>query len=113
MNLSIKKHINTILMALSLIYFTPSLVAQTPQNNDPQTVQFTVTQMGCSNDQKILETALYRKKGVKKVTIEGESVTVTYNPSKITVDALKSVIENTGTCEDPNDKIHKVKSSTP
>jgi copper chaperone CopZ len=112
MNLSIKKHIKTILMALSLIYLTPSITAQTPQANSTQTVLFTVTEMGCSNDQKILETALYRKKGVKKVKIEGEAVTITYNPSKITVEALKLAIENTGTCEDPNDKIHKVKSSS-
>ncbi len=72
------------------------------------TVVFTVTEMGCKTDSKMVETALYRKAGIKKVKIEGSTVTVTYNPSKITQSEIISVIENTGTCEDPKAKVHKV-----
>lgn len=90
-----------------------ALFSQTQKPAKSQTITFTVTEMGCNNDQKILETVLYRKKGIKKVAIQDEKVTVTFNPQKISSDEIIKVIENTGTCEDPNDKIHKVKSSTP
>ena len=87
------------------------------QTNKPQfqdttstssTVVFTATEMACKTDSKMVEKALFRTKGVKKVTINGESITVTFNPQKVNSDTLKSVIENTGTCEDPNAKVHKV-----
>jgi copper chaperone CopZ len=92
---------------------TSPLLSQTKKTVKSQTVTYTVTEMGCNTDQKILETALYRTKGVKKVTIQDEKVIVTFNPQKVSSDEIIKVIENTGTCEDPNDKIHKVKSSTP
>ena len=34
---------------------------------------------------------------------------VSFNPQKISVKEIVSIIENTGTCEDPNAKVHKVK----
>lgn len=73
------------------------------------TVVFTATEMGCGTDSKMVETALYRKSGVKNVKIEGETITVVYNPKKVKPDDLKTIIENTGTCEDPKAKVHKVK----
>ncbi len=73
------------------------------------TVIFTATDMGCGTDSKMVETALYRKQGVKSVKIEGETITIVYNPKKVKPEDLKTVIENTGTCEDPNAKVHKVK----
>ena len=76
------------------------------------TTTFKASNMGCSTDSKMVETALYRKKGVKKVKIDGESITVTFNPAKISVSDLKTVIENTGTCEDPNAKVHEVEIKT-
>lgn len=77
-----------------------------------QTVTFTATDMGCSTDSKMVETALYRKKGVKKVKITGETIVVEFDPSKITIEEIKTTIENTGSCEDPKAKIHKVKIKT-
>ena len=68
-----------------------------------------VTEMACKTDSKMVQTALYRKGGVKKVAIDGETVAVTYNPSKISRSQIIEIIENTGTCEDPNAKVHKVK----
>jgi copper chaperone CopZ len=50
---------------------------------------------------------LYRQKGVKKVTIDADTIVVVFNPSKNNAEQLKSVIENTGSCENPDDKIHK------
>lgn len=80
------------------------------QLNSDTTITLTATEMGCKTDAKMVETALYRKSGVKKVVIDGDNITVTFNNKKITAAQIISVIENTGTCEDPNAKVHKVKS---
>ena len=76
------------------------------------TAIFTATAMGCTTDSKMVETALYRKGGVKNVKIKEDVITVVFNSTKITKDELIKVIENTGTCEDPNAKVHKVKVKT-
>jgi hypothetical protein len=52
---------------------------------------------------------LYRRVGIKKVILSEGTVTVAFNPQKISVKEIVSIIENTGTCEDPNAKVHKVK----
>lgn len=82
------------------------------QSNDSakaktQTVAFIATEMGCATDSKMVETALYRKKGVKSVIISGDTITVVYNPAKLKPEDLQAVIENTGTCEDPDARVHK------
>ncbi len=76
------------------------------------TAVFTVTGMGCTTDNKMVETALYRKGGVKKVNIKDDVITIVFNPNKVKKDELIQAIENTGTCEDPNAKVHKVKIKT-
>ena len=76
------------------------------------TTTFTVSAMECSTDSKMVEKALYRKKGVKKVTIKDDIITIIYNSTKVTQTELIQVIENTGTCEDPNAKVHKVTIKT-
>lgn len=86
--------------------------AKDSANSKTRTVVFTTTGMGCATDRKMVETALYRKKGVKSVKIEGETITIVYYHSKVKPEELKSVIENTGTCEDPNAKVHKVTIKT-
>jgi copper chaperone CopZ len=75
--------------------------------NNTDTVSFTATSMDCPLDSKLVETALYRQKGVKKVKIDADTIVVVFNSNKNTADQLKTVIESTGSCEDPNDKIHK------
>ncbi len=104
-----------LLAILSITIFANSAEAQTKKDTAKaitSTVTFTVSDMGCKTDTKMVETALYRKKGVKSVKVEGELITVVYNPDKVKPEELKAVIENTGTCEDPNAKVHKVKINT-
>jgi copper chaperone CopZ len=89
-----------------------TIQAQTKKDSSKaktSTIVFTATDMGCATDSKMVETALYRKKGVKSVKIVGETISVVYNPDKVKPEELKTAIENTGTCEDPNAKVHKVK----
>lgn len=75
-------------------------------------ITFTVTGMDCQTDSKMIETALYRKKGVKSVKTTDDNITVVYNPDKVKPEDLKTIIENTGSCEDPNVKVYKVKIKT-
>ncbi len=104
-----------VLAVIIIAFFANNAKAQTTTDKkvkQQDTVVFTATEMGCNTDKKMVETALYRKNGVKNVTISGETITVVYNPGKVKPDDLKAVIENTGTCEDPNAKVHKVKIKT-
>jgi copper chaperone CopZ len=105
---------STLLIIFCSIVAANSAQAETKDKTKPKTstVVFSVTEMGCGTDNKMVETALYRKKGVKSVKIEGETITVTYVTSKVKPEDLKEVIENTGTCEDPNAKVHKVQIKT-
>jgi copper chaperone CopZ len=107
----IKFNAGYILAILSFILISNTAQAQAKDSSKTKTatVVFSSTDMGCSTDSKMVETALYRKKGVKSVKINGDIITVVYYPSKTSTGELKTVIENTGTCEDPNAKVHKVK----
>jgi hypothetical protein len=78
-------------------------------NTADSTIVLSVSEMGCKTDSKMVQTALYRRVGIKKVILSEGTVTVTFNPQKISVKEIFSIIENTGTCEDPNAKVHKVK----
>jgi copper chaperone CopZ len=99
-------------IAVFLITNTAEAQSKDSTKSKTSTVTFTATDMGCGTDRKMVETALYRKKGVKSVSIEGESVTVVYYTAKVKPEELQAVIENTGTCEDPNAKVHKVRIKT-
>ena len=103
-----------IIMALPIITFSKnkeckSLATINALSSSDTTITLTATEMSCKTDAKMVETALYRKSGVKKAVIDGDNITVTYNSKKISAAQIISVIENTGTCEDPNAKVHKVK----
>ena len=103
------------LAILAIMVYTKPAVAGSMKDSTKSktaTVTFTVTEMGCGTDRKMVETALYRKKGVKNVSITGDTIIITYLPEKVSYTELITVIENTGTCEDPNAKVHKVKFKT-
>ncbi len=104
-----------LLVVLIIAAYTTTAKGETPKDttkSKTETVILTVTEMGCRTDSKMVETALYRKRGVKTVKTEGETVTIVYSPDKIKLEEIKAVIESTGTCEDPNAKVHKVKIKT-
>ncbi len=103
-----------IIFLLLLAAINQNIFAQKEKKSKTKdsTISFTVTEMGCKTDSKMVETSLYRLKGVKKVKINGEEVTVTFNPKKINSRAIIQAIENTGSCEKPEEKIHQVKIKT-
>jgi len=73
---------------------------------------FSVTNMGCHNDQNLIERSLYRLSGVKKVTMLDGKVVVKYDNQKLTEKQIIAAIEATGTCENPNDRIYKAKKQS-
>ncbi len=91
------------------ILFVNTAKANNSKDTAVKTETFTVTEMGCATDSKMVEKALYRKKGVKKVQLGDGEITITYNITIVKREELIQTIENTGTCEDPNAKVHKVK----
>ena len=103
------------ILCASINAATPNTTNHTKTENaeffssNDSTLVLTVSDMECKTDSKLVETALYRKVGIKSVRIEGETITVVYNPKRITSQEIIKVIENTGTCEDPNARVHKVK----
>ncbi len=100
------------IIAIAVVSNTAQAQSKDSAKTKTSIVTFTATDMGCATDCKMVETALYRKKGVKSVKIDGETITVTYYPAKVKPEDLQAVIENTGSCEDPNAKVHKVKIKT-
>ncbi|MDI1234587.1 MAG: heavy metal-associated domain-containing protein [bacterium] len=101
------------LAILTIALFAKTTQAQSTTKDSSKvktaTITYSVSDMDCKTDSKMVETALYRKKGVKSVKTVNENITIIYQPDKVKPDELKSIIENTGTCEDPNAKVHKVK----
>jgi len=70
---------------------------------------FSVSNMGCHNDQNLIERALYRLSGVKKVTMLEGKIAVKYDTGKLTEKQIIAAIEGTGTCESPDDRVYKAK----
>jgi copper chaperone CopZ len=109
-----------IMASVCLVAISQTLIADNNTNNSTLSVAentvitetFTVSDMGCATDRKMVETALFKLKGVKKVVVANGEVTVTYDSSKVKREDIVKTIENTGTCEDPNAKVHKVKLKT-
>lgn len=113
------------LLILSMMVFLTSNAFAKAKNDIPITtnsiqsslidtsIHLKVTEMSCKTDAKMVQTALYRKSGIKKVSIVDDIVSVLFNPLKISMIEIINTIENTGTCEDPNAKVHKVKFNTP
>jgi copper chaperone CopZ len=100
------------LAILTIALFANAANAQTTTKDSskvkPASITYSVSDMDCKTDSKMVETALYRKKGVKSVKTIDDAITIVYDPSKVKPEELKTIIENTGTCEDPNAKVHKV-----
>jgi len=70
---------------------------------------FSVSNMSCHKDANLVERSLYRLRGVKKVSISGGNVVVKYDKTKLTAKQIVAAIEGTGSCESPDEKLHKAK----
>lgn len=100
-----------------LIATTNSALSQTTNPNQPQdsvkTITLKVKGITCSTDLKTIAANVEKIKGVNSCKAGKMGTTssfeIKYNPALVTVKEINTTIENTGGCENPNDKPYKVK----
>ena len=102
----------TLLMLMIIFNHTNAKSPKEILKQKLDTLKLSATAMECLTDRKMVETSLYRKSGVKQVEIKDETIIVIFNSTKISKEMIIELIENTGTCENPNAKVHKVKIKT-
>ena len=88
--------------------------AQTTKASESnKTILVKVKNVGCADELKMICDNVEKLEGVGSCIVEKQGATtklqVNLNPSLVTEDAVQVAIENTGTCEDPNDRRYKVK----
>ena len=84
------------------------------QNSDTsQTIVVKVKGVTCAGDLKTIASNVEKVEGVTTCKTGKMGATssfeVKYNPKKANIKDIHSAIENTGGCENPNDKPYKVK----
>ncbi len=109
-----------IILILTLIVVTAAANPVFAQNTKIQTADSTKTVTikvkgaDCLEDLQIIAANVEKLKGVSSCKVIKEGVTsgfeVKYNPSLIAKKDIYTEIENTGGCDNPNDKPYKVKN---
>ena len=104
-----------VLVFIILITSTSIAFAQkTTQNTDSsKTVTIKVKGITCSMDLKMIAANVEKLKGVSSCKSGKMGTTssfeVKFNPILVTEKEINKVIENTGSCENPEEKIYKIK----
>jgi len=103
-----------ILVAVTYCSTLNLVFAQTTKASESnKTILVKVKNVGCADDLKMICDNVEKLEGVGSCIVEKQGATtklqVNLNPSLVTEDAVQVAIENTGTCEDPNDRRYKVK----
>jgi len=104
-----------VLLCIAIICSTLNSYSQTKVLNadSSQTITIKVKGVTCAHDLKTIASNVQKLTGVKSCTAgkmgPTSSFEVKYNPAQISLKAIHSAIENTGGCENPNDKPYKVK----
>ncbi len=110
------KFIQSFVLALIVLAATASNVysqANTSESDSLKTVTVKVKGITCSTDVKTISANVEKVKGVSSCKVAKQGATtsfeVAFNKSKVTEKEIFSAIENTGGCENPNDRPYKVK----
>jgi copper chaperone CopZ len=110
------KHIKLLMMALAFIITNAQNISaqNITQNSDTsQTIVVKVKGVTCAGDLKTIASNVEKVEGVTTCKTGKMGATssfeVKYNPKKANIKDIHSAIENTGGCENPNDKPYKVK----
>ncbi|RTY67096.1 heavy-metal-associated domain-containing protein [Flavobacterium sp. LB2P53] len=104
-----------VLVFIILITSTSIAFAQkTTQNTDStKTVTIKVKGITCSMDLKMIAANVEKLKGVSSCKSGKMGTTssfqITFNPAIVTEIEIHKTIENTGSCENPEEKIYKIK----
>ena len=110
------KFIKLLVLVITLLIATTSFAfaQKTIQNSDStKTIVVKVKGISCSMDLKMISANEEKLKGVSSC-ISGKmgttsSFQIMFNPSLITEIEIHKTIENTGSCENPEEKIYKIK----
>jgi copper chaperone CopZ len=110
------KHIKLLMMALAFIITNAQNISaqNITQNSDTsQTIVVKVKGVTCAGDLKTIASNVEKVEGVTTCKTGKMGATssfeVKYNPKKANIKDIHSAIENTGGCENPNDRPYKVK----
>lgn len=110
------KHIKLLMLAVLVITInTQNISAQNiTQNSDTsQTIVVKVKGVTCAGDLKTIASNVEKVEGVSTCKTGKMGATssfeIKYNPKKANIKDIHSAIENTGGCENPNDRPYKVK----
>ena len=106
-------------LAISIVLLTATASSAFSQVNsqqvaeDTKTASIKVKGITCSTDLKMISTNVEKIKGVSSCTAGKKGTTTTfevkYNPASVTEKEIYATIENTGSCEDPDERPYKVK----
>ena len=110
------KHIKILMLALVIIITNAQNISaqNITQNSDTsQTIVVKVKGVTCAGDLKTIASNVEKVEGVSTCKTGKMGATssfeVKYNPKKANIKDIHAAIENTGGCENPNDKPYKVK----
>ena len=115
------KYFSALLIALS-IFFVSSVSAQTTKENSQavastqklQTIKLKVSGITCTGDCKDILKAINKMNGITSCKQIGKSSAtsvfeVTFNPALVTEKEIRSKVEDTPGCDNPDEKPYKVK----
>jgi copper chaperone CopZ len=110
------KHIKLLMLAITFIMANAQNISAQNiiQNSDTsQTIVIKVKGLTCAGDLKTIASNVEKVTGVNSCKTGKMGATssfeVKYNPKKANIKDIHSAIENTGGCENPNDRPYKVK----
>lgn len=106
------KNIKSIALAFFILTVSTSIsFAQTTDN--VKTISIKVKGINCEEDVKTISANIAKLNGVDNCTAGTPSATtsfqVKYNPAVLTEQDIYAAVENTGGCENPEEKPYKVK----
>jgi copper chaperone CopZ len=87
---------------------------ETQKTDSVKTVTVKVSGITCGNDLKIISNNVQKKNGVVSCASIGKTAPTTtfeikYNPAIIPIDSIYNVVENSPSCDFPDQKPYKVK----
>ena len=87
--------------------------AETPKADSLKSITVKVKGITCSSDVKTITGNIEKLIGVQRCKADKPGATtsfeLSYNPARVSEKDIIAVIENTGGCENPNEKPYKVK----
>ncbi len=103
----------TFFLAATEATFAQSITEKEQVHDAPKTITTKVKGITCSTDLKMISANVNKLKGVRncKAGKTGPATTfeIAYDPALITEQEIYSAIQNTGSCENPDDRPYKVK----